>query len=93
MGFGNWHVTTQSSGAKVKPVAYEPCDSYPPCRGIYSLRESQEVNHLGTVMIPWVLLSFFLLLEKVLKCWLFPCDMEMYFSMYFGACLHVCLQR
>jgi len=23
MGFGNWHVGTQSSGAKVKPVAYE----------------------------------------------------------------------
>ena len=26
---GNWHVGTESSGAKVKPVAYEPCDSYP----------------------------------------------------------------
>ena len=26
---GNRHVGTQSSGANVKPGAYEPCDSYP----------------------------------------------------------------
>jgi hypothetical protein len=64
-----------------------------PCSGIYSPRESQEVNQLGTLMI----LS---LSEKVFDQSLWrrsPCEMEMdfgweldtFFPMYFGT--HPCV--